>query len=162
MGPSATTSGSVSPTSLCGSELARDWESSLNFGMSSAAPRLRVAAPPARPLVLYDGDCRFCRRWAASWREEFAGRLDLAPSQEARHLFPEISVAACDEALQLVEPDGAVYAGAEAALRARAHGRGRRGAWLRLYKSGPGAAALLEWGYRIVARNRRIFSMLLR
>jgi predicted DCC family thiol-disulfide oxidoreductase YuxK len=125
-------------------------------------PRHRVAAPPARPLVLFDGDCRFCRRWAAQWREDFAGRLNVAPSQEARRNFPEIPAAACDEAMQLVEPDGAVYAGAEAALRARAHGRGRRGFLLWSYQSAPGAAGLLEFGYRIVARNRRIFSMLIR
>ena len=122
----------------------------------------RVAAPPPRPLVLFVGDCRFCRRWAGQWRKDFAGRLDVAPSQEARGRFPEIPGAAYDEALQLVGTDGQVYAGAEAVLRALAHDRGRRGALLRFYESGPGAAGLLEFGYRIVARNRRIFSMLIR
>jgi predicted DCC family thiol-disulfide oxidoreductase YuxK len=125
-------------------------------------PRYRVAAPPPRPLVLFDGDCRFCRRWAEQWQRDFAGRLDVAPSRVARGRFPEIPSAAYDEALQLVEPDGAVYSGARAVLRARAHGRGRRGFWLRRLEAGPSAAALLEFGYRIVARNRRIFSMLVR
>jgi predicted DCC family thiol-disulfide oxidoreductase YuxK len=125
-------------------------------------PRHRVAAPPARPLVLFDGDCRFCRRWAARWREEFGGRLDLIPSAEARGRFPEIPATACQEALQLVEPDGTVCSGAEAVLRARAHGRGRRGFWLWCHARVPGAASLLEFGYRIVARNRRVFSMLIR
>lgn len=125
-------------------------------------PRYRVAAPPSRPLVLFDGDCRFCRRWAAQWEQDFAGRLEVASSQVARVNFPEIPAAAYDEALQLVEPDGAVYSGARAALRALAHGHGRRGFWLRCHESVPGAAGLLEFGYRIVARNRRIFSMLVR
>ncbi|MDI1320259.1 MAG: DCC1-like thiol-disulfide oxidoreductase family protein [bacterium] len=123
-------------------------------------PRYRVAAPPPRPLVLFDGDCRFCRQWAGQWQRDFAGRVDVAPSQEARERFPEIPAAAYAGALQLVEPDGAVYSGAQAALRARAHGRGRRGVLLRGYQSG--AAPLLEFCYRIVARNRRIFSMLIR
>lgn len=125
-------------------------------------PSYRVAAPPPRPLVLFDGDCRFCRRWAGQWQRDFAGRLDVAPSQEARTSFPEIPAAACEEALQLVEPDGAVYSGARAALRAIAHGRGRRGLLLRFSEASPGAAGLMEFGYRIVARNRRIFSMLIR
>jgi predicted DCC family thiol-disulfide oxidoreductase YuxK len=125
--------------------------------------RYHVAAPPAeRPLVLFDGECRFCRHWAELWRTQFAGRIDVAASQEARERFPEIPAAAYDEALQLVEPDGSVYSGACAALRARAHGRQRRGLLLPAYESLPGAPAVLELGYRIVARNRRIFSMLIR
>lgn len=125
-------------------------------------PRYRVAVPPSRPLVLFDGDCRFCRRWAEQWAKDFSGRLEVAPSQTARANFPEIPAATYMEALQLIEPDGAVYSGARAALRALAHGRGRRGFWLRCHESAPGAARLLELGYRIVARNRRIFSMLIR
>jgi predicted DCC family thiol-disulfide oxidoreductase YuxK len=125
--------------------------------------RYHVATPPAGlPLVLSDGDCRFCQHWAGRWRTQFAGRVEVATSQEARGRFPEIPAAAYDEALQLVEPDGAVYSGACAVLRARAHGRGRRGLLLPLYENVPGAPALLEFGYRIVARNRRIFSMLIR
>ncbi len=112
--------------------------------------------------MLFDGECRFCRRWADRWQADFAGRLDVAPSQEARTRFPEIPAAAYDQAMQLVEPDGTVYSGAQAALRAIAHGSGRRGLTLRAYESVPGAAALLELGYRIVARNRRVFSMLMR
>lgn len=122
----------------------------------------RVTAPPPRPLVLFDGDCRFCQRWAARWRNDFAGRLDVAPSRTARTKFPEIPANAYDEAIQLVEPDGAVYSGALAVLRALAHGHGRRGFRLWCHECVPGAAWLLETGYRIVARNRRIFSMLIR
>lgn len=122
----------------------------------------RVAAPPPRPLVLFDGDCRFCRQWAGRWQRDFAGRLDVVPSREARGNFPEIPPAAYAGALQLVEPDGAVYAGAHAVLRALARGHGRRGKLLHCHETVPGAARLLEFAYRIVARNRRIFSMLIR
>jgi len=125
--------------------------------------RYHVAAPPAGlPLVLFDGECRFCQHWAGQWRTHFAGRLEVVASQEARERFPEIPVAAYAEALQLVEPDGAVYSGACAVLRARAHGRGRRGLLLPIYENLPGGAALLEFAYRIVARNRQLFSMLIR
>lgn len=129
---------------------------------SMPPPRQHVVLPPVRPTLLFDGDCRFCRRWAGRWGARFAGRLDVIPAQEARSRFPEIPDAAYAGALQLVEPDGGVHSGACAALRARAHGRGRRGALLSLYESVPGAAALMESGYRIAARNRRIFSMLMR
>lgn len=125
--------------------------------------RFRVAVAPARlPLLLFDGGCRFCQQWAGHWRTDFAGRLDVAPSRSERGRFPEIPPTAYDAALQLIEPDGAVFSGACAALRARCHGRGRRGVLLPIYESVPGAPALMEFGYRIVARHRRVFSMLMR
>ena len=124
--------------------------------------RLRVAVPPTeRPLLLFDGDCQFCQRWAWRWETAYAVRLAVVPSQAARDQFPEIPSAAYDEALQLIELDGSVYSGANAALRAIAHGRSRRGFLLPIYESVPGAALLMELGYRIVARHRRIFSMLM-
>jgi predicted DCC family thiol-disulfide oxidoreductase YuxK len=127
------------------------------------SPRYHVASPPAeRGLLLFDGECRFCQVWAGRWRTAYAGRLDVATSQSERGRFPEIPVAAYDEALQLIEPDGAVYSGAYAALRARAEGGRKPGILLPLYESVPGAAGLMEFGYRIVARNRRVFSMLMR
>ena len=126
-------------------------------------PLYRVASPPPeRALVLFDGECRFCQHWAGRWRTAYAGRLDVAASQAARGRFPEIPASAYDGALQLVEPDGAVYSGAYAALRARAAGRGQRGVLLAAYESLPAMPALMEFGYRIVARNRRLFSMLMR
>jgi len=127
------------------------------------APRYRVASPPPeRSLLLFDGDCRFCQLWAGRWRLAYAGRLDVATSQMERGRYPEIPASAYDEALQLIEPDGAVYSGAYAALRARAVGSGRRGLLLPIYETVPGMAGLMEFGYRIVARNRRLFSMLMR
>ena len=127
------------------------------------APRYRVALPPPeRPLLLYDGDCQFCQLWANRWQAAYTGRLTVAPAQVRQGQFPEIPTAAFAEALQLVEPDGAVYSGACAVLRARACGRQKRGVLLPIYESVPGAAGLFEFGYRIVARNRRLFSMLMR
>jgi predicted DCC family thiol-disulfide oxidoreductase YuxK len=125
-------------------------------------PRYRVASPPPRPLVLFDGDCRFCQRWAAQWQAAYGSQLDVAPAASRQAQFPEIPASAYDESLQLVEPDGAVYSGAWAALTARAHGRSRRGVLLRAYETRPGVARLFEWVYRIVARHRRIFSLLMR
>lgn len=125
-------------------------------------PAYRINPPPLRPVVLFDGECRFCQQWAGHWRQAYGARLDVVPSQSGRERFPEIPAGAYDDALQLIEADGAVYAGAWAVLRARALGRGSRGPALWCYETIPGAALLAETGYRIVARHRRLFSMLMR
>jgi len=51
--------------------------------------QLRVAAPP-RPLVIWDGDCQFCRRWIERRHAVTQGKVDYATSQEIGDQFPEI------------------------------------------------------------------------
>ena len=47
--------------------------------------------PPPKPLMIFDGDCHFCRRWIERWREMTArrGRLRIR-IRTAAERFPEI------------------------------------------------------------------------
>jgi predicted DCC family thiol-disulfide oxidoreductase YuxK len=114
---------------------------------------------PERPLVVFDGDCGFCRRWIERWRQTLGDRVDFLPYQEAASRFPAIPESAFRDAVHLVEPDGRVTRGAEAVFRALAHAPGRR--WpLRLYRRLPGFAPISEACYRTVARHRTLFGRL--
>jgi len=63
--------------------------------------------------------------------------------------------------VQLIEPDGIIYSGAEAALRALAHNA--HGQWLLdWYEHSPIFASIAEKSYRFVADHRRFFSSLTR
>ncbi len=118
-------------------------------------PVSQVAVPPSRPLLVYDGDCGFCKLWIARWREITAGRVDYAPLQEAAEHFPEVPRAAFERAVKLVEPDGAVFSSAEAVFRSL--GAGRRwaiGRWS--YTRVPGFAPLTEATYRFIAGHREL------
>jgi len=129
--------------------------------MPSAVPRLPVAAKPPKPLVLFDGDCRFCQLWAKRWQNRWGARLDVRPWQSEHSRFPEIPLSAFEEALQLVEPNGRVRAGADAVLHARALGRDRRSLALRCYEGPAFTRAAIDLGYKLVARNRRVLSWFL-
>src|SRR5947207_3720117 len=52
--------------------------------------QMRVANPPPKPLMIWDGECHFCRRWIERWREITAGEVEYAPYQEIADRFPEI------------------------------------------------------------------------
>ena len=67
---------------------------------------LRITQPPSKPLLVYDGDCEFCKLWVARWREETGAAVDYAPFQEAAARFPEMPRAEFERAVQLIEPDG--------------------------------------------------------
>ena len=113
-----------------------------------------------RPLLVYDGDCGFCRRWIDRWRHVTGDRVDYAPSQEVAERFPEIPRERFDEAVYLMEPGGGATRGAEAVFRALCHGGHPRA--LQAYRAVPGAAAIAERIYRFVARHRVGFSRLSR
>jgi len=106
-----------------------------------------------KPLLIYDGDCDFCRAWIARWQRLSGGRVDCAPYQEAAARFPGIEPERFKPAVHLIEPDGRVSQAAEAVFRSLSYRRG--GGWLLwLYLRVAPFAALSEWGYALVARHR--------
>ncbi|MDE0043894.1 MAG: lipase maturation factor family protein, partial [Candidatus Poribacteria bacterium] len=122
---------------------------------------MRVNNPPSLPLVIYDADCDFCRFWIARWRHVTSEHVDYVSSQEVGGQFPEIPHENYQRAVQLVNPDGEVFCGAEAVFRAFTHSGRRRWA-LGLYQRLPGFAPVTEWFYGFIARHRRFFSAVTR
>jgi predicted DCC family thiol-disulfide oxidoreductase YuxK len=117
---------------------------------------LETTAPPAGPLVVYDGDCAFCTRWVERWQLQVGDLVDFEPSKTAAARFPEIPRAQLAEAIHLLEPDGHVYTGADAVFRALAHRKDHRLHVLLalLYASSPGFARISELVYRTVTHHR--------
>ena len=114
---------------------------------------------PDRPLLLYDGDCGFCRFWVARWSIVTRGAVDFAPAQQEAGRFPQITPEAAARAVQLVTPQGEVFSGAEAVFRVLAFAPEER--WkLGLYRHLPGFRPLSEWVYARIAGHRPFFSKL--
>ncbi len=115
----------------------------------------QVAAPPPKPLLVYDGDCGFCKLWIARWREITAGRIDYEPLQEAAARFPEVPRADFEHAVKLIEPNGRVFSSAEAVFRSLGEGRPFAPAqWC--YAHIPGFAPVTEAGYTFIAAHREL------
>jgi predicted DCC family thiol-disulfide oxidoreductase YuxK len=124
---------------------------------------IRVAAPPPRPLLVFDGDCNFCAWWVRRWQQMTGDLVDYLPVQDASITaqFPEIPRQQFDTAVQFIETDGSVYSGAEAVFRTLAHHPNHQ--WLlRGYENSKLIASLTEWTYHLVAENRTFFSLLTR
>jgi predicted DCC family thiol-disulfide oxidoreductase YuxK len=106
-----------------------------------------------KPLLVYDGDCSFCRVWIERWRAITLDRIEYAPFQEVAEQFPNIPRENFARAVQLILPSGEAFSAAQAVFRSLAFVPGF--AWmLWLYQHLPGAAAVSESFYRFVARNR--------
>jgi predicted DCC family thiol-disulfide oxidoreductase YuxK len=105
------------------------------------------------PTLVYDGHCNFCRRQATRLATWSGGHIKLESFHEPGvleryHLTRE----ACEDAMQLVLPDGRIFAGAAAA--AGAIRLNPLLAWLGWFYAVPGIKQVSDAVYRWVARNR--------
>jgi predicted DCC family thiol-disulfide oxidoreductase YuxK len=118
---------------------------------------LRVSKPPPKPLMIWDGECHFCKRWIERWREITAGKVDYATYQEAAARFPEIPIEQFRRAVAFIDPDGQTFFAAEAVYRSLRYRSSRK--WLAWsYDHVPGFAAISELAYKFIARNRGLGS----
>ncbi|MGH8048741.1 MAG: lipase maturation factor family protein [Chthoniobacterales bacterium] len=113
-----------------------------------------------RPLLIYDGDCGFCKLWIERLRVMTGERVEYRASQEAAAEFPEVPVGEFDKSVQFIATDGARSSGARAVFRtlAAATWIGRVLLWL--HAKVPPFAAVANGSYRLVAHHRMFFSRL--
>jgi predicted DCC family thiol-disulfide oxidoreductase YuxK len=111
--------------------------------------------PPGKYVLIYDGLCKFCTASIHRLVRRMGHvEVELLDFQRPGALdrFPGLTHDRCMRALQLVTPDGRVYQGFEAAVRAFATRR-VLGAAAYLYYV-PGLRQLFDWVYTKVAANR--------
>lgn len=108
---------------------------------------------PATPLLVYDGDCAFCRIWIEYFRYLTVDRVVYVSYQEVSERYPELKPDQNKKSVQLFTPEGQIYEGAEAIFRLLKSAPGK--AWLLwLYDNIPGFSFVSELFYRLVARHR--------
>ncbi|MEN0110264.1 MAG: DUF393 domain-containing protein [Planctomycetota bacterium] len=127
-------------------------------------PSPNLPPPDERPgadVVLYDGQCNFCRGaverlrwWEGPSRDEAAGRLAYLSLHDpvVAERYPDVSIERLHEEMCVVTPKGERHWGADA-VRQLAR-RLARLAWLRPFFALPGAMLVARPAYRFVARNR--------
>jgi predicted DCC family thiol-disulfide oxidoreductase YuxK len=108
---------------------------------------------PARPVLVWDGECGFCAYWVRYWSRLTGERVAYRPFQEAAADYPDVPIEEFRKASQYIAPNGFRAGAAEASFRVLSHAPGR-GAWLLLYRNVPGFAAVSELAYRVIAAHR--------
>ncbi len=104
--------------------------------------------PESKPVLIYDGDCGFCRIWIEYWKRLTGDRVEYAPSSEAAARYPRIPRAEFARAVQLVRPDGSVASGAQAVFETLGLERA--------YRRSRALAFFAEALYRWIARHRTL------
>lgn len=129
--------------------------------MNTAGFITSISNPPSeKPLMIYDGDCGFCKRWVTRWQRHTQGKIDFEPYQMMLKRYAEIPESQFKQAVHFITLDGSVYYGAEAVFRSLAYPKSMS-FWLWLYLYFPLFAWITYYGYAVVARNRKLFSRLM-
>src|SRR5438132_12995061 len=108
--------------------------------------QLRVTNPPFKPLLIWDGECDFCRLWIERWRFITADEVDYATYQEVADRFPEVPRDEFKQAMVFIEPECKAFFAAEAVYRSLAY-RPSQGGLGWSYHHVPGVAATSEAVY---------------
>jgi predicted DCC family thiol-disulfide oxidoreductase YuxK len=111
-----------------------------------------------KPIVVYDGECAFCRRQIARIRrQDRADVFEYTPRQTPGldEAFPELARGDFNTGMRLIMPTGRIYVGADAVYRiVRQLPVWRRVAWL-YHVPGLHAAARAAYAF-IAARRQRL------
>ncbi|MBN1210569.1 MAG: lipase maturation factor family protein [Myxococcaceae bacterium] len=111
-------------------------------------------SPTMRPLVLYDGDCGFCRRWVARWQARTGGHVRFLPATPPLRWLFGVRRGEARRAMQLIEPSGASFQGAEAAFRMLRFSPRRGTRWGARVGLLPGVRTVARGVYRLIASHR--------
>lgn len=110
-----------------------------------------------RPILIYDGECEFCRRWIAGWRVNTDDIVEFQPFQDLDNRFSEIPCEHFEEAIHFIDMEGQVFFGAKAIFKFKQYSAHKPwGYWL--YRKLPLFARCSEAVYRLVSRKRYFFS----
>lgn len=112
-----------------------------------------AATHDARPVLVYDGDCGFCKFWVRYWQKLTGERVRYGPYQELAAHYPQVPVEEFRRASQYIAADGVRAGAAQASFLTLSHAPGK-GFWLALYRRLPGFAPLTELAYRLIAAHR--------
>src|SRR5206468_540978 len=130
--------------------LAAWWDSfsGPEFFPQARAPQL---APAGQGVLLWDGDCGFCRRVADVLKKIALRPLEMRPFQEVLPQLPAEILPWTTVQMHWVRPDGAIVGGSQALIEILEAANHRLTSGL---LESPLLRPVTWLGYRLVARNR--------
>lgn len=112
-----------------------------------------------KPILIYDGNCRFCIHWVARLRKWIGDSIEYIPSSEYDPASFDINTELFAHSVVYIDSNRRVFQGAEAVFCSLAVSkRNVFRVWLWMYRHLPGVSYCCERIYRTIAKNRRRFS----
>ncbi len=115
----------------------------------------KTAYPPiSKPMLVWDGECGFCRYWVTHWKSKTDDRIDYKTYQEVAENFPDIPLKEFKKASRLIETDGAVFSGPDSAYKSFTYFENADLRWHRWYLKYNWFTVLSDNTYNFIAKHR--------
>ncbi|MUP41087.1 thiol-disulfide oxidoreductase DCC family protein [Christiangramia aestuarii] len=111
--------------------------------------------PPSHPVLIWDGDCGFCKFWKTRWQEKTEGRVNFETYQQKASDFPDFPLKEFKKASRLIERDGKVYSGPDSAYRSLWHANKK--SYHEYYRNHKWFEFLSDHAYNHIAKNRHFY-----
>lgn len=111
--------------------------------------------PPPKPLLVWDGDCGFCKYWKTRWQLKTGNKITFKTYQEVAKNFPDIPLKEFKKSSKLIEPDGKIYNGPDSAYKSIYYSGTQ--IWHNWYKKNKIFQKLSDHGYNHIAKNRSFY-----
>ena len=107
-----------------------------------------------KPLLIYDGDCGFCKYWVDRWKKTTGEKIQYESYQEIISEIEEVTREQAKRSVWLILDDK-VLSAAEAVVTA--YGITGNTKWLWIYNNIPLADKIFELTYKLIANHRSFF-----
>lgn len=117
----------------------------------------QTAFPPkARPIMVWDGECGFCKYWITNWKSKTDGRINYRTFQEVAEQFQDIPLKEFKKASRLIESNGFVYSGPDSAYRSFLYFKNNNSPWHKYYSNNKIFTFISDQAYNFIAKNRSL------
>jgi len=112
--------------------------------------------PIHKPVLVWDGECGFCKYWVTRWKSLTDNKVDYKTYQEVASQFQDIPLKEFKKASRLIETDGHIYSGPDSAYRSYTYTT-KNLPWHTWYSKHPIFTKLSDHGYNFTAKHRSFF-----
>lgn len=111
--------------------------------------------PPEIPILIWDGECKFCFWWKTKLELKTRQKLMFKTYQEIGSKFPDIPIKEFKKASRLIETDGTIYSGPDSIYRSLYFAGIEK--WHIWYSSTILFQKMSDIGYNHIAKNRGFY-----
>ncbi len=112
--------------------------------------------PQDKPVMVWDGECGFCKYWTTRWRNITKDNIAYIPYQEAKDHFRDIELIHFKQASRFIDKEGRIYSGPQSAYKTLSYNRN----WAFLnnwYENYSLFTNFSDQLYNLIAKNRGVF-----
>lgn len=108
-------------------------------------------------MLVWDGDCTFCKFWVTRWKMKTGEAVEYITYQKVAAKFQDIPIKEFKKASRFIALDGSIYSGPDSAYKSYTYAKESTLPWHQWYRNYYWFTWLSDHSYNYIAKNRSAF-----